>query len=396
VKRAWRQRLRHFGAIGGLALLTACGGGSRSISYDRYYRANHAYPVPGPPDDPWGPYIQNASSRFSIPSSWIHAVIHQESGGHEYRNGHPITSGAGAMGLMQLMPATYAEMQARFSLGADPYDPRNNIMAGTGYIGILYAKYGAPAFLAAYNAGPTRLDDYLSTGRSLPNETVNYVAAITPNLGNDRPLTGPLSAYATTDQLNTRSQQGAYASAAPSSGNWRDAAYEPPQSQDVQSPEEQEASATAAAAYAPSNERPSQPDTAPPLSQPAPIAPPQPYPGSATETTYAPPPSTQYAPAGAVVTAQRAQPAPVDVSSYGAWAIQVGAFTSEGQARFANTIARQADFADLKGAQNLVEPVSSRGRLLYRARLTGLSRSAASNACAAMTRQGLGCIVTPP
>jgi len=364
-----------------VCLLAACagGGGRHTLSYGRYYRANYAYPVPGPADDPWGPYIDQASTRFSIPPSWIRAVIHQESGGHEYLNGHPITSGAGAMGLMQLMPATYAEMQDRFALGADPYDPRNNIMAGTGYIGILYNKYGAPAFLAAYNAGPARLDDYLATGRSLPNETVNYVASITPNLGSDIAMTGPLAAYASADQLNARPQQAQYAAAPPQRGGDNSyAAYDP----DVQTPEQQQATIASVQGYANAP-----PDAAPPEPPPQPAPPP---------ATYAPQPVTTAVPAGAIVTAPRAQPAPVDVSHYGAWAVQVGAFAAQGQARFANTIARQADFTDLSGAQSVVVPVSVHGQVLYRARLTGLSRKAASQACAAMARQGLGCMAVPP
>lgn len=141
------------------------------------------YRAPGPETDPWGPYIRESAQRFAIPETWIRAVMHQESGGKQYLNGELTTSGAGAMGLMQLMPATYADMQSQYNLGSDPYNPHDNIQAGAAYIKLMYDKYGAPGFLAAYNAGPNRVDDYLSTGRSLPDETVNYVAAITPHLG---------------------------------------------------------------------------------------------------------------------------------------------------------------------------------------------------------------------
>ena len=155
-----------------------------------------SYPQPGPPGDPWRPYIRQASNRFSVPQRWIRAVMQRESHGQEYRNGRPITSSAGAMGLMQLMPATYADMQDQYGLGSDPYEPHDNIFAGTAYIRLMYGRYGAPAFLAAYNAGPQRLDDYLATGRRLPNETVNYVASIAPDLGVEIAMTGPLSTYA--------------------------------------------------------------------------------------------------------------------------------------------------------------------------------------------------------
>ena len=63
-------------------------------------------------------------------------------------------SSAGAMGLMQLMPGTWARQRARFGLGSDPFDPRDNIIAGTSYLREMYDRYGADGFLAAYNAVP--------------------------------------------------------------------------------------------------------------------------------------------------------------------------------------------------------------------------------------------------
>jgi soluble lytic murein transglycosylase-like protein len=86
----------------------------------------------------------------------------------------------GAMGLMQIMPQTWSELRARYDLGADPYDPRDNILAGTAYIRELYQRFGAPGFLAAYNAGPTRYENHLATGRPLPDETQDYVAILAP------------------------------------------------------------------------------------------------------------------------------------------------------------------------------------------------------------------------
>ena len=106
--------------------------------------------------------------------------MRQESGGHEYLHGHLVTSDAGAMGLMQIMPATYEMLRARYNLGDNPYDPHDNIIAGAGYIRELYDKYGAPGFLAAYNAGPQRLEDYTAGRSPLPHETVDYVASIAP------------------------------------------------------------------------------------------------------------------------------------------------------------------------------------------------------------------------
>ena len=123
--------------------------------------------------------------------------MRQESGGRLYeRDGSLITSSAGAMGLMQVMPRTYDMLRRRYGLGGDPYEPRDNILAGTAYIREMYDRYGSPAFLAAYNAGPDRLEAYLSGGNPLPDETVNYLASVAPRLGTDVAMTGPLAAYA--------------------------------------------------------------------------------------------------------------------------------------------------------------------------------------------------------
>ena len=119
-----------------------------------------------------------ASQRFGIPESWIRAVILAESGGRPVIDGLPVTSKAGAMGLMQLMPGTWTEMQQRYSLGADPYDPAANILAGTAYLSELWRRFGFPALFAAYNAGPDRYEGHLETGVPLPDETVFYLKSI--------------------------------------------------------------------------------------------------------------------------------------------------------------------------------------------------------------------------
>ena len=87
------------------------------------------------------------------------------------------------MGLMQIMPLTWSELRARYDLGVDPYDPRDNILAGAAYLRELYQRFGTPGFLAAYNAGPTRYESHLATGRSLPDETQDYVAILAPMIG---------------------------------------------------------------------------------------------------------------------------------------------------------------------------------------------------------------------
>jgi hypothetical protein len=107
--------------------------------------------------------------------AWIRAVLRAESAGDPRA-----ISSAGAMGLMQIMPATWAELRVRHRLGGDVYDPRDNILAGTAYLRELHDRYGSvAAMLAAYNAGPGRYEASLS-GRPLPAETRAYVAAIAP------------------------------------------------------------------------------------------------------------------------------------------------------------------------------------------------------------------------
>jgi hypothetical protein len=131
------------------------------------HRAN-ALPV-----GPFAAFITEASKRFAVPEHWIRSVMRVESAG-EVR----ARSGKGAMGLMQIMPQTWLELRARYDLGADPYDPRDNILAGAAYIRELYQRFGAPGFLAAYNAGPGRYENHLATDRPLPDETQEYVARL--------------------------------------------------------------------------------------------------------------------------------------------------------------------------------------------------------------------------
>jgi hypothetical protein len=167
--------------------LAACGG---HRAHTGGATAEHG---PGPASDPWRPYIDEAASRFSIPGSWIRAVMAQESGGHQYLGGEPITSSSGAAGLMQILPSTYEKLSARYGLGDDPYDPHDNIMAGAGLIRELYDRYGSPDFLAAYNVGTRRMDAYEKGDEDLPDSTKNYVAAATPMLGGDVPMRGKLA-----------------------------------------------------------------------------------------------------------------------------------------------------------------------------------------------------------
>jgi soluble lytic murein transglycosylase-like protein len=127
----------------------------------------------------WRPLIAEASHRFGIPAPWIERVMRAESGGRTMLGGRPIRSSAGAIGLMQLMPATWAEMRARLALGNNPGDPRDNILAGTLYLRLMYDRFGYPGLFGAYNAGPGAYAAYLAGRRALPRETLVYLAAVT-------------------------------------------------------------------------------------------------------------------------------------------------------------------------------------------------------------------------
>jgi soluble lytic murein transglycosylase-like protein len=151
-------------------------------------RAASAEPTPPMPPregeraaDPFTAFIAEASQRFGVPASWIHAVMRVESVGDVHA-----LSPKGAMGLMQIMPETWAILRARYGLGANPYDPHDNILAGTAYLRELHDRYGAAGFLAAYNAGPTRYDEHLASGRPLPAETRIYVAVLAPMIAGDQ------------------------------------------------------------------------------------------------------------------------------------------------------------------------------------------------------------------
>lgn len=128
--------------------------------------------------DQHGSHIAEASQRFGIPEHWIRAVLRAESAGDVRA-----ISSAGAIGLMQVMPDTWAGLRARYRLGRNPYDPRDNILAGTAYLREMWDRYGnVAAMLAAYNAGPGRYDEHRATGHPLPSETRAYVAALAPVL----------------------------------------------------------------------------------------------------------------------------------------------------------------------------------------------------------------------
>lgn len=130
----------------------------------------------------WQPHIAEASRKYDVPEIWIRAVMQAESAGCTSLDSRPIRSSAGAMGLMQLMPTTWADLRRQHGLGEDPDDPRNNVLAGTAYLRELADRFGVPGAFAAYNAGPSRYEQYL-LGQPLPSETRRYLAQVSNDAG---------------------------------------------------------------------------------------------------------------------------------------------------------------------------------------------------------------------
>jgi cell division septation protein DedD len=328
--------------------------------------------------------------------------MHQESGGEQQA-----TSPVGAMGLMQVMPATYEGLRERYQLGDDPYDPHNNILAGTAYIREMYDRFGAPGFLAAYNAGPDRVDSYLARRAALPDETVNYLAAITPNLGTDVPRSGPFAVYASA--RSGRAQRYAPTVASLAAGCDLNAAYnpshpctsleraarEPAPIQTALVPQLGANGCDLNAAYDPNHPCTSLPQTAA-ISSPASVqqvAAESPQPATrhllmASATTL-PPRAEKPAPPS-----QRPSPS---AELGGGWAIQVGAFKSPDLARAVAEGARSQAPDQLRSAALAVQPTAPFGStVLYRARLANLSAGAAASACTLLNQRQLPCVVVRP
>lgn len=150
-----RGRFRTARAMACLLLIGAGATGASPVA-----SMPQAQPTTLDPRDPYGGAIGEAATRFGIPATWIRAVIRIESGG-DPRAVSPV----GAMGLMQVMPSTWATLTARHALGRDPFDTRANILAGTAYLRELIDRYAdLPTALAAYNAGPGRVDAWRTRG----------------------------------------------------------------------------------------------------------------------------------------------------------------------------------------------------------------------------------------
>src|SRR6266851_3002664 len=160
------------------AIVLAMTGGSISAVSAASVKTQSAPMVTTNPVNPYAADIAEASRRFGIPESRIRAVMRVKSRGQV-----KAVSPKGAIGLMQIMPDTWAGLRLRYRLGRNPSDPHDNILAGAAYLREMHDRFGAAGFLAAYNAGPGRYAEYVAAGRPLPAETRAYVAALAPLIG---------------------------------------------------------------------------------------------------------------------------------------------------------------------------------------------------------------------
>ena len=290
--------------------------------------------------------------------------MRQESGGRLYGDdGMLITSSAGAMGLMQVMPRTYEILRDRYGLGNDPYEPGNNIQAGTAYIREMYDRYGAPAFLAAYNAGPDRVDAYLADGTPLPDETINYLASVAPRLSGSVAMTGPLAAFTGGAIMPSDAADSSRAYAGGGLVRPASDAVPAPVGEDDPSLRAFEGGGLVTAA-APTGAMTGE-------------APPRPVLVQVVRS-----------PAGAPSVA-------ATMVRSGGWGIQVGAFEDPAISQAAIERARTEASDLLVSSESAIMPVK-RGAVLYRARLMGLSAWSASAACARLAAGGIDCLTVPP
>ncbi|MCE2575519.1 lytic transglycosylase domain-containing protein [Komagataeibacter sp. FNDCR2] len=355
---ASRRPFLHWIALGLAGMLAACAqNGPRQMSDEQMLqeadsyraRAHASYTPPGPPGDPWGPYITEASQRFDVPDIWIRQVMQRESGGQLYRNGQFVTSLPGAMGLMQLMPPTYDEMRARYSLGPDAFEPHDNIVAGTAYIREMYDIYGSPGFLAAYNSGPGRLDEFLDRYHTLPKETRDYVASIGPRIAGVTPANRSQADMLIEARALARAQ-------AQQQGRNRGRRLLASASARQQAP------ATDTLAISPQ--------------------------AAAIRAAWS---AREHSGIAPMVPAS-GQPGVISMADGRAWSVQVGAFGSAGQAAQAAGQARAK--VSFGGIHTQVASVASQHGHVYRARLTGLSHEAAQKICQQLG--GGGCQILPP
>jgi soluble lytic murein transglycosylase-like protein len=127
--------------------------------------------------------LNAAAAKYGVPPALAIAVANEESGGNQFNSeGGVLTSSAGALGVMQLMPATAA------GLGVDPTDTAQNVDGGVRYLSQLLNQFDGnqQLALAAYNWGPGNVSN--NGLDNWPTETANYVSSILTAIGAD--LTG--------------------------------------------------------------------------------------------------------------------------------------------------------------------------------------------------------------
>lgn len=122
-------------------------------------------------------YASEAANRSGLPIDIVLRVMMAESGGNPR-----IVSSKGAIGCMQIMPATWSYLTGRYRLGANPFDARMNMIGGAMYLAELGSRYGWPGAFSAYNAGPGRYQRYVQNGVPLPAETIAYAVRLRGNV----------------------------------------------------------------------------------------------------------------------------------------------------------------------------------------------------------------------
>ncbi len=335
--------------------------------------------------DPWGHHIAEAAALHDVPEVWIREVMERESSGRRRA-----VSPAGAMGLMQVMPGTWRDLRLRYRLGRDPFDPRDNILAGTAYIREMYERFGSPGFLAAYNAGPGAFSRYLARTRPLPRETRRFVAAIAPRIDGVSPASRAApSVYAAVPASLFGGPRGPTVTA-PIALAWR-----PPLPPEPPAPSVPSAPSVVAAVA-----MRSEPVAAPPAREPVVAA------ASVAPAAVAEPPSRGFqlisAARAAPVASVPPPPAPPAEQARpssaltGSWSIQVGAFRTVEPARGAIDQARDAAPDLLAHALAATPDVETPNGRFVRARLVGLSPEAARAACRMVERRGQGCFAVAP
>lgn len=331
--------------------------------------ARSYYEPPGPPDDPWGPYIREASERFDVPELWIRTVINKESSGRLFDSqGHFITSTPGAMGLMQIMPPAYDDLRRRYDLGPDPYAPHDNIIAGTAYIRQMYDIYGSPGFLAAYNDGPGNLDRYLRQNRLLPKETRNYVADI------GRQIAGVWPQHRSDADLKVARFDPAQRGSLAEHNDYIDPAPFPSSQHPITS-----GSGSVSAAWAARGFAPTPPPALGRISSSH-------GPRSISSSYYKPETANTVVRVKSIplahppATSHQIRTDIPNKTGHG-WAIQVGAFNTNTQANHVAAQLRKRAGTSLQQGRLLITPLTQGRRTLYRTRFTNLSQEQAQTAC---------------